>query len=72
VLANDHWEYGVQDPWGSLDCVCQVQEIRPVCHRVQYLQVDSLDSLGAQVRAFVRVDYSYCNIRLDGLGQDGL
>jgi hypothetical protein len=63
VLVTDRWEYGVQDPSGSLDYV----------YRVLDLQVDILDSLGAQVKAFALVGYSYCSIRLvDGLGQDGL
>ena len=63
MLVTDRWEYGVQDPSGSLDCV----------YRVLDLQVDILDSLGAQVKAFALVGCSYCSIRLvDGLGQDGL
>lgn len=39
---------------------------------VPYLQVDILGSLGAQVRAFALVGYSYCNSRLVGLGQSDL
>jgi hypothetical protein len=72
VPVIDHWEYNVQDPSGSPDCVCQVLEIQPACRKVQHLQVGILGSLGALVKAFVLVDYSYCNIRLAGLGLGGL
>ncbi len=70
--ATDHWEYGAQDPSGSLDCVCQVQEIPQVCHMVLFLLADILGLLGAQVKAFALVGYSCCNSRLVGLGQNDL
>jgi len=72
VPVIDHWECSVRDPSGFLDCVCQVLAIQRVCRRVQHPQVGTLGSLGAQVKAFGLVDYSYCSIRLAGRGLGGL
>jgi hypothetical protein len=58
---------------GSLDCVFQVLEKESVVgHRALSLQAGSPDVKDGQEKAFAQVDCPYCNIRLVGLGQDGL
>ena len=72
--ATGHWESGVQDPWVSLDCVCQELVIRQVCHMGKHLQVDTLDAVDDQAKASGPYlgGCSYCNSRPAGLDQGDL